>query len=101
MRRGFFRLGVLLTCIWLALVTAVVIFQYSSANPFCQFDVSVEWLQECQSFFWSWVPIGDKSATISLRVLHTVLVGVLPPVLSWVLGLATGWVVSGFRASAT
>ena len=100
MRRGFFRLGVVVTGVWLALVLAVVLVQYFSANPYCQFDASRAWQPQCQSFFWSWVPAG-KLATLSAHVMHMVLVAVLPPVVGWALGSAVGWVVRGFRASTT
>ena len=100
MRRGYFRLGVLLTCIWLALVLALVIQQYFSANPFCQFDASTIWEPTCQSLFWSWVPSG-KLATLSPHVARMLLLGLLPPAVAWALGVAVGWVIRGFRANAT
>lgn len=100
MRRGFFRLGVVATGVWLGLVVAVVFLQYFSANPFCQFDSSTVWKPECQSFFWSWAPVG-KLAKLSPHVVHMVLVAALPVAVGWVLGLAAGWVVRGFRTSAT
>jgi hypothetical protein len=97
---GFFRLGVVLTCIWVISVGAVVLLQYYSTNPFCQFDATTTWQPTCQSFFWSWVPAG-KLAELSPHILRMVFVGGLPPVIGWLLWFATGWVISGFRASAT
>ena len=85
---------------WLAVVIAAVLLQYFNANPFCQFDASTAWKPTCQSFFWSWVPVG-KLAKLSPHIVHMVLVGALPPAGGWALGFAVGWVVRGFRANAT
>jgi len=100
MRRGFLRLGVFITCVWLALVIATVLYQYLHANPFCQFDARTVWKSTCQGYFWSWMPVG-KLAKLSPHIVRMLLASLAPPAIGWLLGLGTSWVIKGFRVHAT
>lgn len=100
MSRGYFRLGVALTGLWLLAVAAIAVYEYSTRNIFCQFDSSTVSDAVCQHFFWSWVPTG-KEAAFSPNLLQFLVAGLGPPIAGWLLGLSIIWVVKGFRPDAT
>jgi hypothetical protein len=100
MHRGYFRLGIFLSVIWLVVVVAFVWYEFSSRNVFCQFDASTVADAACQHFFWSWVPVG-KLAQFSPNTLRLLLVALSPLAVGWLLGFAINWVRKGFRPSAT
>ena len=100
MQRGYFRLGIVLSCTWLVIVVAVIWYQYSSRNMFCQFDARTVADATCQQFFWSWLPVG-KTADFSPIMHRMLLTGLAPPVIGWLLGFAVNWVRKGFRPNTT
>lgn len=96
MHRGYFRLGIVLSVIWLAAVVAVVWYEFASRNDFCSTVADAA----CQHLFWSWVPVG-KLVQFSLNTPRLSLVTFAPPIVGWLLGFAINWVRKGFRSSAT
>jgi hypothetical protein len=98
--RGYFRLGVVLSVAWLAIVIAIAWYEFLSRNPFCQFDATTVTDVVCQHYFWSWVPRG-KTAEFLPNILRLALAAFVPLVVGWFLGFAVGWVRKGFRSDAT
>ena len=100
MHRGYLRLGVVLTCLWLLAIVALVIYGYASRNVFCQFDSSTIGDAVCQHVLWSWVPVG-KVAVFSLNLPRLLVAALGFPLAGWLLGFSIAWVAKGFRPSAT
>lgn len=100
MHRGYFRLGIVLTTLWFAIVAAIVLYEFWSRNFFCQIAPFNFADPVCQHFFWSWVQV-DKTAEFSLNVFRLLLSALGPPTLGWLLGLAIDWVRKGFQPDAT
>lgn len=99
MHRGYFRLGIVLSIAWLAIVLAFVWYEFLWRNPFCQFDAMTVGDAVCQQYLWWWVPRG-KVAVFTPHVLRMVLALLGPLVVGWLLGFGVSWVRKGFRVGA-
>ena len=96
LRRGFVRLGLVLTTLWWIGVSVAVCREYLKRNLECQFS---DYGQDCSMFFWSWISQDFDPARVVLNIKNVLLVATAPPLAGLLLGLSLAWVVRGFSAA--
>lgn len=99
MIRGFLRLGLLLTAIWLIAVGSYVGYEHASRNFFCQFDPPGTLDKVCAHYFWVWTSRGSDVLVFKLNVYRVLIFAFGIPAAAWLFGLSVSWVTSGFRRS--
>jgi hypothetical protein len=110
MHKGFIRLGILLTALWVVGVCAVFMSEFFGQNVFCQFDTLAATSAACEHALWHWAPAGSSSSIFTTDLASGAKQIFVPnlwqvsglafgiPVLGWLLGMSINWVVNGFKS---
>lgn len=96
LRRGLYRLALVLTTLWFTVVSAVVFFEYLNRNLECQYS---DYDQDCSMFFWSWISQDYDPARLALNMKSVFIVATAPPLAGLLLALSLAWVVRGFSST--
>lgn len=111
MRKGFIRLGIFLTVIWVMCVLTIFIYEFLGQNIFCQLDTPVASGIACEHVLWHWAPAHTASSTFTTdlaseakqvftpNVWQVVSLAFGVPAFGWILGCGIAWVMNGFKSN--
>lgn len=94
---GWHRIGILLSVVWPLAVVGLAIFEFQSANVFCQFDNTGS---VCHQAFWVWAYVGPEKFELALNYGRFAAAMLSPIAVLWGCLASVAWVRQGFRRSS-
>ena len=96
--KGWFRVLVVITVIWVSLIGGLMLLEYFSHNPFDQFPDGRE---PSKYIFWRWSAIVLKSEQVRQfepDLFRIVSWACIPTAFLWLLAWAVAWIHDGFTS---
>ena len=98
--KGWFRLLIVISALWVFYMGGLMLFEYLSRNPFDQFPDGRE---PSEYFFWQWssidllAPAAEQVRQFEPKLLKAVLWALGPIGLLWLLAWSVAWIRDGFK----